>query len=105
MNQNVIFLTSAKTGNQFAMLNLSQFCYIEGAEDTEEYPEGSKSVIYFHGGARTIDHPYRALADQISEMIKKNYTNYYQIDEMRAEKHRKEIFEGMERIISGAHHS
>lgn len=72
MSQNVMFLTNAE-GKQFALINLSQFCYIDGVEETEEHPDGSKTRVCFHGYAHTVDMPYRQIAEAIAKQIKDGY--------------------------------
>jgi hypothetical protein len=82
MNQNVLFLkTDDGRDKQFALLNLSQFCYIEGVEETEQHPDGSKTLVWYHGHTKLISIPYRSVADQIQKSIEASLKMYYGIPE------------------------
>lgn len=99
MDLGLLFLTS-ETGKQFAILNLSQFCYIDGIEETEEHPDGSKTAIVIAGGyQRILDMPYRDIANQIADAVKKAYTVPAQIRAAESEANRERTAVMMKEVL------
>jgi len=101
----LLFLkTKDERQKQFGIINLSQLCYAEGVEETEEHPDGSKSRVCFHGGGYVIDIPYRQLADIISETIRQDYVFREQIAAARQESYLKGSKDVMNDVLGGHHH-
>jgi hypothetical protein len=98
-----LFLTIDRpdgTQKQFAILNLDSYFYIDGIEETEEWPDGAQSRVYSTGGhVMSIPIPYRKLADLISETIKKSYIVPEKINEERRTRALEDTKEMMKEVM------
>jgi hypothetical protein len=102
----LLFLkTDDERQKQFAILNLSRFVYMEGIDETEEYPNGAKSAVYFDNGAgRVIEIPYLKMMEMIRKAIEQEYVNSEIIARHRLDSHLKGTKEMMTDVLSGNHH-
>lgn len=89
-----LFLTTS-AGKQFAILNLLTFSYIEGVEETDEHPDGSKTAIHLWGTGRVIDMPYRVVAEAIDKHIK----HHIRLNAEISEEHTRRMIDANERMM------
>lgn len=84
------------SSKQFAILNLANFVYLEGIDETEEHPDGSKTRIWFqNGGVLDVEVPYRQMSSMIEESVTKSWTEPVKIREAE----RKRMLDGMRDVL------
>lgn len=96
-----------KTGDErqkhFACINLENFVYMEGVDETEEYPNGEKTAIYFGNGARVIPIPYLTMVALIDQNIKDRMRLNEEINEVRRKLAVEDQRKMMHEVLRDAH--